>query len=149
MGRTVGEGRGGAQPGTPDHGLFFFLFASLQGCSCPGQSHSGAAWKVCAGVSLPIYLKLVYSALPGALVNGVYHAPLLFVHPFQWGCCSYCSGFTPFREKPCMFEDSGSQHSPVFFFSQLLDTDFHSAAPTSASCHTLRVSNQNLCRFAC
>lgn len=78
MDRIVGECRGGAQPRTPAHGLFFF--ASLQGCWGAGRSRFCAAWKVCAGVSVPIYLKPVYSTMPGALVNGVYQAPLFFVH---------------------------------------------------------------------
>lgn len=57
-----------------------FFFASLQGCWGAGRSRFCAAWKVCAGVSVPIYLKPVYSTMPGALVNGVYQAPLFFVH---------------------------------------------------------------------
>lgn len=53
-----------------------------------------AAWKVFVGASVPIGFELVYSLLPGALVNGVYGASLFFVHPFQCDCCACHSGST-------------------------------------------------------
>lgn len=48
------------------------------------------------------------------------------------------------QEELCVFGDLGSHHSPVL--SQVLDTD---PPPPFASCHMMRLSNQNLCRIAC
>lgn len=45
--------------------------------------------KVFGVVLVPVYFELVYSVLPGPLVNDVYCASLFFVHPFQCGCCSH------------------------------------------------------------
>lgn len=104
QGRDVGKkwsvlleraGEAGAPAWTLGPLSFFAILQGLPrvlGCHIPET-----AWKVFVGVSVPIYFELVYSALPGALVNGVYRASLFFVHPFQRDCCSCCSG------RNCMF----------------------------------------------
>lgn len=81
-----GQGRGSVRTPCPPSVLCHTsgLLAGVLGCHTPK-----AAWKVFVGVSVPICFEVVYSVLPGALVNDVYCASLFFVHPFQRDCCSY------------------------------------------------------------
>lgn len=63
---------------------------------------------------MPIHLKLVYSAMPGALVNGVYHEPLFFVHLANVTAVHTTQGsHSSGRNRSFALGDSGSRHSPV------------------------------------
>lgn len=115
----------------------------FKACWDAGRSHSCAAWKVCAGVSGHIYLKPVYSTMPGALVNGVYHPPLFFVHLANVTAVHTTQGSHGSGRNPSRLETLG--HVTALF---LLTSFRHRPLPPFASCHTMRVSNQNLSRFA-
>lgn len=113
----VGGGSGipCSQPTFPS--LPHFMRPGVLGCHTPE-----AAWEVCIGVSLPIYFELVDSALPGALVNGVYRASLFFVHPSQCDCCSSRSGrnctcFETWGRIIALFFLTSYRHRIFFFFA--------------------------------
>lgn len=78
---SVGEGREGASGRTPCALCLLghtAAFPRVLGCHTPE-----AAWKVFVGASVPIGFELVYSVLPGALVNGVYGAPPVLCSPLS------------------------------------------------------------------
>ena len=117
---SVGDGRGGASVRNPCS-LFLLCrtgaFPRVLGCHTPE-----AAWKVFVGASLPICFQLVYSVLPGALVNGVYGASLFFVHPFPCDCCSRHLGRT------CACLALGVASQPVFPYN-VQEQEFFSLPP--------------------
>ena len=97
-----GEARGG------DPARTHFLLSTFQGClgswAVALLRLPGKLW----GFSACVCFELVYSVLPGALVNDVDHTSLFFVHLFYQDCCLCLSG------KTCMC--LGSHLSTVFFF---------------------------------
>ena len=108
-----GEARGG------DPARTHFLLSTFQGWlgswAVALLRLPGKLW----GFSACVCFELVYSVLPGALVNDVDHASLFFVHLFYQDCCLCLSGKTC----TCL----GSHLSTVFFFFpplKLLETRF-------------------------
>lgn len=123
-----GQGRGSVRTPCPLSLLCHTsgLLARVLGCHTPK-----AAWKVFVGVSVPVCFKVVYSVLPGALVNDVYCASLFFVHPFQRDCCSYHWGRT------CVF--GGLRYTTALFFLATLRNRIFFVF---ASWHRIRASGQ-------
>lgn len=123
-----GQGRGSVRTPCPLSLLCHTsgLLARVLGCHTPK-----AAWKVFVGVSVPICFKVVYSVLPGALVNDVYCASLFFVHPFHRDCCSYHWGRT------CVF--GGLRYTTALVF---LTTLRNRIFFVFASWHRIRASGQ-------